>query len=304
MFLTLCVNPVLDLLFHSRGFSSENRVFFDELVISAGGFGPNAARALRCLGKRPECYIVSGGGSGRLIREALENEGIKFRGRRIKDSTRIAAHWLAGNNTRMLVSPSPRTGSGVLRRVFEGVLRSVRRSDVVLIGGSVPTAIEPEFVRLVAELSSKLEHCCFDVRTRRWRDLVAGRPFILKLPNTFVERPVEECASLLHEAVLGGARLALCNIGRTSFLARTRNEFYRIESPEVALTNPYGAGDCLIAVLAAALHDGATLRGGLRIAAAAAAASVGTPIPGQFDPGEANRLTRKVCIVPLLRIRR
>jgi len=172
VFFTLTANPVLDLIFHQRGSCLGERQFFDRISISGGGFGLNAARALKCRGgPETHSYLLCGGGPGRFLESRLREEGLDFRADEIQGATRIATMELSGEASRMLVSPSPEIGPARLEGLFEAVLSASRADDTVLAGGSVARGAEGRYVQLLAELCERRRYCCCDVRTshlRRW----------------------------------------------------------------------------------------------------------------------------------------
>jgi tagatose 6-phosphate kinase len=290
MFRVICPNPLLDLIYHSIGNVSDSRLFFEGLEYRAGGFGPNTARALVQLGKEVECHSICGGDVGPLIRKNLIDEGIRIvlhRG----DASRVSAIWVSSSNTRMLVSPSPAFSPSGLDRLFDRFEQTTNPEDVVLVGGSVDKVGMPQYVARIKALSRTHKFCFCDVRTSMWRQLLSGGPLVLKLPNLETSGvSVRSRIGWLTEAVNAGASVALCGGGPRRLLARTRQKLYSLTAPPVRVLNPYGAGDCLMATLAASLSLKKTIRKSLQEAVAAAAASVTTLVPGHFELAEARRL--------------
>jgi tagatose 6-phosphate kinase len=294
LFRVVSANPLLDLIYHTESDVLENRVFFETTMLKAGGFGPNTARSLVCLGESVECHIISGGVAGKLIRKDLIDGGIRVVNQRGKPS-RIATIWISSPRSRMLVSPSPTCSPRALHRLFNRLQEMRAAQDVILVGGSVPEDAMPTYLKRIRALSLASSLCFCDVRTQRWRDLLSAKPLVLKLPNGETDKlPIKGKIKLLGEAVSEGAGLALCSAGPRLLLARTAKEMYSVEAPAVPVVNPYGAGDCLIAAFAASIARKKTIRRSLQEAVAAAAASVMTPVPGEFEPATAQRLLPRV----------
>ncbi len=70
-----------------------------------------------------------------------------------------------------------------------------------------------------------------------------------------------------------GISLALLSLGEHGVLARYEGQTYRVVAPEVAVVNPIGSGDSLVAGLAMGLTDDLDIEATLRLGVAAGAAN-------------------------------
>jgi fructose-1-phosphate kinase PfkB-like protein len=293
MHVTLCVNPVFDMIFESCTHRSGERLFFSRSHRAGGGFGLNVSRALAVLSCESICFMLIGGEAGQWLCNELRNEAINWRHYPIEGDTRVAALWLAGEDSRMLVSPSPTLGAVAMRHVFEQVLAATGQGQLVFIGGSVAEEDEPLYVDLIRMLC-RSRTCCCDVRTALDGELIGARPFMLRLASPVGN--LETRLASLRKALAMGVSVVVQTSGPGELLLGSSSGIFRIQPPRVSVVNPFGAGDCLMAVLAKDIYEGKAMCAAARHATAAAAASVLTPLPGYFRVEDAAQLESKVRI--------
>jgi 6-phosphofructokinase 2 len=295
--LVVCANPVLDIAFWGDRGSSESRQFFAHASVSGGGFGPNVARALHAIGQTASCHIAVGGVRGAVLKESLAAEGLSFRSYDYDGETRIAVMRLDDDQTTMLVSPSPRVPIRTLRRLFADVQAVSTPNDAILVGGSAPAGSEHVFLDLTRNLCRDNRRCCIDARVSDWQSLAEAAPEIIRIPTRAApSRSFATGTSALATAASLGAKLALYSVNPTLMLARTVTDLYSVRTPASRAKNPFGAGDCFLAVLGYLLRIGKPLTSALRTAAASASASIRTPVPGHFDPSVARKIEPSICI--------
>jgi tagatose 6-phosphate kinase len=93
-----------------------------------------------------------------------------------------------------------------------------------------------------------------------------------------------------------GARAAVVSLGPDGLLALIGPDCWHVAAPDVPVRNPTGAGDAVVAGLALGLALGWSWPDRLRQAAALGAATVASPVAGQFDRAEYDRLTASIPI--------
>jgi fructose-1-phosphate kinase PfkB-like protein len=96
-----------------------------------------------------------------------------------------------------------------------------------------------------------------------------------------------------------GARAAVVSAGRHGLALADTDGSVLVAAPVVAEANPIGAGDSLVAGLAAALESGAGMREAVRIGVATAAASVASPLAGGVDPAVLRALLAAPAAAPV-----
>ena len=97
-------------------------------------------------------------------------------------------------------------------------------------------------------------------------------------------------AAAARELLAAGARSVVVSLGPDGLLALAGHDCWHVASPDVAVRNPTGAGDAVVAGLALGLARGWAWPERLRHAAALGAATVVAPVASEFDREEYERL--------------
>lgn len=292
--IVVCINPVLDIIFEGLSLTHDGRDFFDGVTLSAGGFGPNVARSLRAAGAASTCLLCAGGWPGDLLRARLKAEHLDFQDFPLDTPTRVATISLRSSGAQMVVGPSPEIAESRVEQVVEATLAISEPEDLILVGGSLPANVEERFLSLLAGLCRRRRFTCLDFRTASWRRLLEMTPYVAKLPSSL--SPEE--AQSVGRAYAGenGVSLILWSGSSNRLSAWTPCGSYCIEYPRVEVKNPFGAGDCLLGVLASGLSRAEKVEQALASAVAAASASVASAVPGDYDPARANSLSRSIVL--------
>ncbi len=264
MFRIISPNPLLDVIYQSEKEFLGNRIFFETTRFKAGGFGPNTARALACLGERVECHMISGGVTGRLVRKELVENGIRVVSRR-GESSRVSAIWVSGQHSRMLVSPSPNVSARALHRLFDRfqevttpanltqIIRRYTDNRAIVALVSLMMLLEIVLVLRIIKpdyFKSIVENHVFELVV-----LLALAQMILLLSRLLdrapgrVCRDEHECEVLLRAMVKDDARIRTlhvfsCGLGsRLEMITSIHNESRRRISTEVLAQAPDHAVD-------------------------------------------------------------
>jgi len=91
-----------------------------------------------------------------------------------------------------------------------------------------------------------------------------------------------------------GAQRVVVTAGKDPALAFDGRNFWRIVAPRIQAVNPIGSGDAFTAGLVSRLLRGDDLGEACRWGSAAGAANALTPMPGELDARDVDRLARKV----------
>ena len=91
MILTVTINPILERRYYYQSLNLYSANRNGKLVIKEGGKGINVNRQLNKMGIKNIAMLFTGGGNGKLIREALRKEQINFSEIITKNETRDSA---------------------------------------------------------------------------------------------------------------------------------------------------------------------------------------------------------------------
>lgn len=276
--------------------------------VAAGGKGPNVARAALGLGAPAVLAGFVPGHTGRAVAGLLAEEGISLCAVPVGGEVRSTAVLLEDSGRATVVNePGPAVSASEWTAFEAAVSERLSAGSALVCAGSVPPgAPAGAYGRLVA--AGRAAGCLtvVDATGALLRAALAERPDVVA-PNVSeaaealgwdvpdgplgadeVSRRAFEAGRALRSlgagaAVIsaGASGLALVSEGGARWLPAVR-------VPEVR--NPVGAGDALVGGLVVALQAGRALDEAVRFGAAAAAASVERPVPGEVVPGRVTEL--------------
>jgi tagatose 6-phosphate kinase len=238
----------------------------------AGGKGVNVARILRSLGHDVLVLGLAGGATGDAVRADLDDAGLPHDLVPCAGETRRTVTVVAGGEATLLNEPGP----VVAPDEWAALEARIPDADVVVISGSLPPGIPAD---AIARLAARDGRVIVDT---------SGEPLRHAAPYAWAVKPnAEELASLTGTGdPVAGARMlpapaVVVSLGADGLLAVAGDEVHRAAPPRVVSGNPTGAGDAVVAALAAGA--GAPWPELLADAAALSAAAVLAPVAGSYD---------------------
>jgi tagatose 6-phosphate kinase len=255
----VCLSPAIDVTYQVNNpvLGEVNRI--DSIARRPGGKGLNVARILKQLGANPVLYAPLGGTSGDWIRQELDKLEIQSVTTPIATTTRQAITIFSEQVT---VFNEPATDVTGQELALLG--ESVGHFQVIVVSGSIPKSITPPaFTAFLQSLGSKCDQLVVDTSGEYL--LAASQVAHYLKPN------LEEL-------------LAATGLTKDTALEQ--------------IGNPTGAGDALVAgfssVLAGTAPDSDSESAALRFGCALSAASVRSPIAGEFDNQDLSELLNQI----------
>ncbi|EQD84459.1 1-phosphofructokinase family hexose kinase [Saccharopolyspora spinosporotrichia] len=285
MILTVTPNPAWDVTYHVGSVVPGGTHRVRAVAERAGGKGVNVARILHSLGHDVLVSAPAGGVHGELIRDDLTASGlghaiIPIRGESRRTVTAVATD---DGEATLFNEPGPELGTGEWAAFAAHVVDHGSRASAAVFSGSLPRNIDPHsYTALLEQVHAP---SIVDASGHTLESALAARPDIVK-PNADELAELTGCRDPLAGAVAlieRGARAVVASLGPDGLLAVTGDTAYRAVPGERVRGNPTGAGDSVVAALAAglALHEPWPHR--LREAVALSAATVAAPVAGEFD---------------------
>jgi 1-phosphofructokinase family hexose kinase len=307
--LTVTPNTALDRVIFCRDFRWGHTMRAENALWSPGGKGTDAAWILGELGEPCVATGLAAAESGRRLQEMLEAKGART------DFT-----WAEGETrTNYVLIDSARgrqstvTVSGLVVRpehlmdLESRVERWLGQCRALMLGGSVPNGVPADwYVRWIRRGRAMGLPVLLDASGETLARCALAGPTVLK-PNLdelagLVGRPLprrEDAVQAARELLGWGIGLVLASLGADGAVAVTSEWVAYLPPLAVQPVNCAGAGDAMMAALAAAYAGGRPLREGLRLAAAAAAAVVTMPGTAECRREDVERLLDEVQIEPL-----
>ncbi|MDI6412760.1 MULTISPECIES: 1-phosphofructokinase family hexose kinase [Streptomyces] len=299
MILTVTLNAALDLTYRVPHLVPHASHRVREVTERPGGKGLNVARVLAALGLPSTVTGFAGGETGRVLRALLaaDAEAAGPDGRALVTDALVT---VAGNtrrtvgvvdettgDTTQLNEPGPHitpdeweTFLAAYRELLDGQVRAV-----ALCGSLPPGVPVGAYATLVREARTARVPVLLDTSGEPLRRGLAARPDIIK-PNAEELAGITGTAEPLRAARAAqrrGAHTVAASLGADGMLLVTPDGAWSAAVPERLTGNPTGAGDSAVAGLLSGLAEGLPWPDRLARAVALSAATVRSPVAGEFD---------------------
>ncbi|WP_309056799.1 1-phosphofructokinase family hexose kinase [Streptomyces sp.] len=302
MILTVTLNTALDLTYRVPALVPHASHRVTQVIERPGGKGLNVARVLDTLGYETVATGFAGGATGAVLRERLaELSTVRDALVETAGPTRrtVAVVDTATGDTTQLNEPGPTVTPeewAAFRDRFTELLDGAR---AVALCGSLPPGVHVgAYAELVRAARAAGVPVLLDTSGEPLRRGIAARPDLVK-PNA------EELAQLTgarepHRATLDarrrGAHAVVSSLGPEGLLAATPEGLWQATPPGPVHGNPTGAGDSAVAGLLSGLLDATPWPTRLTRAVALSAATVLSPVAGEFDRAAYEELLPKVTV--------
>ncbi|MEV8589635.1 1-phosphofructokinase family hexose kinase [Streptomyces sp. NPDC051180] len=301
MILTVTLNTALDLTYRVPALTPHTSHRVTQVIERPGGKGLNVARVLAALGHETVATGFAGGATGAVLRTRLAATPVRDALVETAGCTRrtVAVVDATTGDTTQLNEPGPAVTAAewtAFRTRFAELLDGAR---AVALCGSLPPGVHvgayAELVRLARAAAVPV---LLDTSGEPLRRGIAARPDLVK-PNA------DELARLTgsrephratRDARRRGAHAVISSFGPEGLLAATPEGVWRAAPPTAVRGNPTGAGDSAVAGLLSGLVDGSPWPERLTRAVALSAATVLSPVAGEYDAAAYEELLTRVKV--------
>lgn len=269
-----------------------------------GGKGVHAALCVATLDQAVRLVGFVDGPHRDLFSEWLHVRGVNFHPIEMPGALRIcvALRETDGRVTEIL-EPGPPIDAELTRTAAGEVLRSAADADVVVLSGSVPAGMPPQFY---SEIVSRLapRRVLVDASGELLRHAVEAAPFCVKpnrleaeaLTGLAMDSPAEAArAARMLQAC--GAHLSVISLGAAGAVAAWDSQVVHVRPPQVTALNAVGAGDCLIGGIAVGVARGDTVVDALRLGVAAGTAKVLSAETGVVRRADIDRIVPTIDVL-------
>lgn len=295
------------MIFRSLALDAVNRAVLT--LDGAAGKAVNVAKVLRALGERPVAIGFLGGDRGDFLRSALEAMGIELDFVNVAARTRQCVTVIdqsAGTHTELVEESRP-VDPADFERLRAIIRPRIAGSPAVVMSGTITPGGPADFyfhcTRMAAEAGAL---SVVDAQGTALVEALNARPGLVK-PNraelaatvghALNDEPAVRLA--MRELCDRGAQRIVVTAGKVPTLAFDGASFWKMVGPQIAAVNPIGSGDAFTAGLVARLVRGDDLGEACRWASAAGAANALTPLAGEVNREDVERLAREVNVEPL-----
>lgn len=282
---TLTLNPAVDLACTAPYVRPTHKIRSFNERFDPGGGGINVARVVHALGGDTLALVMTGGATGRLVEEMLDEAGVPWQALPIQGRNRVSLNvhdQESGQEYRFVPE-----GPSVSEDEWQSALAVLERIEAewIVASGSLPPGVPEDFYAQAATIVRKRgQQFALDTSGAALRAAAAQDIALLKLSLGELEF-LAECKladpQRQEEAVRrlidgGSAKMIAVSLGAEGALLMTRGGMTRLPALPVDERGAVGAGDSFLAGLLLGLVRGLPDRQALRFALAAGAAAVAT----------------------------
>jgi 6-phosphofructokinase 2 len=250
-----------------------------------GGGGINVARVIHILGGRSLALIMTGGVTGRLLEELLDEEGVAWQSLPIRGRNRISlnVHDQQSEFEYRFVPAGPHVDPNEWQAAL-GVLEQIE-AEWIVASGSLPPGVPADFYARATDMATRRgQKFVLDTSGPALTAMHGRGMELLKLSLRELEALIghelpdaasqQEQVARLIEA--GTARKIAVTLGAEGALLGTKNGISRMPAIKVKQRGAVGAGDAFLAGLVCGLAGGLSDRQALAFGNATGAAAVAT----------------------------
>lgn len=282
---TLTLNPAVDLACKAPEVRPTHKIrTFDERFDPGGG-GINVARVAHVLGGDALALVMTGGATGRLVEELLDESGVKWQALPIRGRNRISlnVHDQQSGLEYRFVPEGPTVADDEWHAALK-ILEQID-ADWVVASGSLPPGVPADFYARAAAIATRRgQKFVLDTSGAALLVSVGHGIELLKLSlrelESLVGRPLRDVQSQEMEIALlsraGSARMIAVSLGADGAILGTSDGITRLPAMPVRMLGTVGAGDSFLAGLVLGLARGLSDRHALAFALAAGAGAVET----------------------------
>lgn len=303
MIVTLTPNTALDQTLLVPSFALNQTIRADDMIFGMGGKPTDAAWILGEMGIPCLALGFAAGVFGRKAAEMLAARGVTVDFTWVGGETRLNTVIASaeGGQTTITTSTLEVDSAQIdaLRSRFTAALESM---TCLVIGGSLPRGVTPAlYVELIGLARERSIPVIFDADEPNLSAGLAAQPDYVK-PNRhelerLTGRRIDSRDDALAAARLVAARYhttPVVTLGKDGMVALDGERAYYLPALDVQVVSSAGAGDAVLAGLAASLALGGTPEDGLRLGAAAAAAVCLLPATADCRREDIERLLPQV----------
>jgi len=272
----------------------------------AAGKAVNVAKVLKTLRENPVATGFLGGARGDAIQEILKVKGIATEFVSVEVPTRECVTIIdeaQGTITELVQESQPVSNADYqqLRRVIE---RRVAGCRALVMSGTLAPGGQPDFYSDCVALARKAGLLTVvDAQGPALLEALLAHPGLIKPNRTELGMTVgnnlkhePDVIQAMRQVQKRGAERVVVTAGAQPALALEADKLWRIDPPRIKPVNPIGSGDSFTAGLVWRLLQGDDLGEAARWGAAAGAANALSPMPGELELADVNRLATQTRV--------
>lgn len=279
MIYTITLNPSIDYIMRVNNLTIGKTNRSIEEYKFPGGKGVNVSRILHRLDIPSTALGFLGGFTGSFIQNALENEGIRCDFTKIKEDTRINIK--LKEQTESEINASGPQISEEEQALFLDKIAQLSKQDFVVLSGSLPSSLSPDFYQeVIRQLHKQEVSFVLDTTGKQLLDNLVFQPFLIKPNKDELEELIDARLETLEEITSAatvllerGAQNVLVSLGAEGAVLVHPTGTIHLPAPKGIVKNSVGAGDSMVAGFIGAYTQEADLKSALKLGIACGSAT-------------------------------
>jgi 1-phosphofructokinase family hexose kinase len=259
LIVTLTANPAIDRTLTVDRLAFEDRAYVHSTRDTAGGRGINASCVIHSFGGQSIAVFPCGGNSGKRLEQYLNGRGVPIAPVPVRNPIRTNftvtdQHGLTVN----LNETGPSLSRAEVSRLEQAVLRHLNKASWLMICGSLPPGVPPDFYgRIIAAARKRKVRTLLDADGAPLRAGIDAGPTVVAPNQQEAERLLGRtlltrttCLEAAEDIRALGAEMAVLSIGSRGAIGSLPGGIYEAVPPSVEAVCPIGAGDAMRAAFA------------------------------------------------------
>jgi 6-phosphofructokinase 2 len=285
---TVSINPALDKSTQVEYVVPEQKLRCEVPNWQAGGGGINVARVVKRLGGSPLAVMTAGGPQGIMLRELLDEEGVKQEVIPIAGLTResFAVRETTSNQQYRFSVPGPVISEAEWQAARAAIKNLDQKPDYLVLSGGLPPGVPDNFYGQVAQWAQENGiKVILDTHHEPLRIAIEAGVYLLKpnlrelrqLTDQKLEGEEAQRKVLLRIIEEGGAQYIVLSLGAAGAVFASAEGTKHLRAPTVKIRSKVGAGDSMVGGIVWALANDYAPLDAAKFGVSAGAAAVKTP---------------------------
>ncbi len=307
MIVTLTANTGLDHTLVVDRFAPDSTMRARDSVLSMSGKPADASFVLGELGIPSLALGFAAGDTGQRVERMLREKGARTAFTQVDGDSRINTVIIdrATGSASTVTTSTLRVRAEHRAALSQAFALALREASCVVLGGTLPAGVAPQiYAEWIGQAKQAGVPVIFDASEPYLSAGLAARPDFIK-PNrhelaAWVGSPIDSLAAAYRAGRMLVERhgcAPVITLDKDGALAVLPDRALHVPPLAIDVVSPAGAGDAVLAGLAAAISRGESIEDGLRLGIAAAAAvcmTLGTAVCNRAD---VDRLRKQVRVL-------
>lgn len=284
MIYTVTLNPAIDKTIKLKNLLVDHVNRAEEVREDAGGKGINVSKMIKNLMGSSIALGICGGKTGEFIQYQLDELGISHHFIKADGQTRTNIKIVDDLNktyTDINETGTP-VSEEVLKALEETIFSRLTPEDFLVLAGSVPANVSKDIYKNWIQRANQIgAKVILDADGLLLEQGIEAGPYLIKpniheleqLCNQKIET-IEKAIQLAKDLLKHKIDIIVISRGEQGCVVVTKDETLMVEGLKVPVKGTVGAGDSMVAALAHALSQKASLKEAIILGVAASAASI------------------------------